>query len=669
MLKFLSKQQRARNALLIFICLMLAVTLFIAFGLPVTRWFSETVKTDTDLEPTKPVAKVDGDEIAVGELQKALSRLSQMGQGGQSLGLMQSFSDEMLDQLIEQRIKEKEAKRLGITVTDDEVRQQIARLYPTFLQGDRRFVSFDLYRRAIERSGATVEEFENSLRQSLLDQKLRTYITAGVTVTPREVEEDYVRQNTSVNLVYLILDPKKFEDQVEVTDAEARDYFEKHRDELKIVELERKVDYIFVPFEALEKKVQVTDEELRQEYDRTKTQQTVGATVSQIVFPFNETNEAEVRQKADGVVKKARGDETTPEKTPGEDFAKLGGKSIGYVKKDSKDTSYKQRVFTLVESKKDVTDPLREDDAFYVLKVTQWKRKTLAEARPDLLKQIRERKARTEASTLATDIKKRFEETKDIRKVAEEFRQRLGNPPVEDMIRHTGFFATSDQLPEFDVYSSSFTSGAANLIEKGQVGNQIYLKDGLAIPQLADKREPHAPEFDEVKDRVLARLRKQKATERARQRADQLAKQALTVAELEKLAKAEKLELKQQDDFKAGSIPTDLERSEQLEGFAFNTSAGQVAQQAIKVGEKFIVLGVKERKAADLTKLAQEQDDKRKQLLDQRRTQFFQAYMEALKDKWAAEGRIIVYQNVFNTVAAGAGGDIRNLLNVTPTQQ
>jgi peptidyl-prolyl cis-trans isomerase D len=485
-----------------------------------------------------------------------------------------------------------------------------------------------------------------------------------VTVSPREVEEDYVRQNTSVNVVYLTIDPKKFENQVEVPETEARTYFDQHKDEFKINELERKVDYIFISYEALQKKVEVSDKELRQEYDRTKTQQTVGATVSQIMFPFNDTNEAEVRQKADEAVKKARGND----KTPAEDFAKLGGKSIGYVKKDAKDTSYKQRVFTLGDVQKDVTDPIKEGNSFDVLKVTEWQRKSLAEAKPELLKQIKDRKARTLASQLATDITKKLSEVKDIKKVAEAFREKLGNPPVDQIVRHTGFFATSDELPEFDIYSRSFTSGAANLTDIGQVGNQISLKDGLAIPQLVAKREPHAPSFDEVKDRVIAKLRKQKASDRARQRANEIAKQATTVDALGNAAKAENLELQKQDDFKRGSILKELERSDQLEGFALSVSAGQVAPQAIKVGEKFVVLGVKERKAADLTKLAKEQDSIRERLLEQRRNQFYQAYLDKIKDRLAADGDIVIYETVFKTVSAGAGGDIRNLLNVTPAE-
>jgi peptidyl-prolyl cis-trans isomerase D len=664
MLKFLSKQQRARNAFIVFFCVVMVASLVIFFGVPIGDWLSKSVKTAGDTDDTTAVAKVNSEEITSGQLRKALDRLAQSSQGAQNFALMRSFSDEMLDQLIEQRVKKIEAKRLGITVTDDEVRQGLARLYPSFVGDNHRFINFDIYRRAIEQSGATVEEFEDSLRQALLDQKLRAYITAGVTVTPRDVEEDYVRQNTSANLIYLILDPKKFVDQVTVSDAEARSYFDQHRDEFKIVEPERQVQYIYIPFAALQTKVEVTDEELRQEYDRNKNEQTTGANVSQMVFPFNDTNEAEVRQKADEVVKKARGDD----KTPAEDFAKLGGKSIGWVKKDTKDTSYKQRVFILRDPQKDVTEPIREANAFYLLKVTRWQRKSLADAKPELLKQIRERKARTEASKLATDIKNRLDEKKDIPAVAQEFRQRLGNPPLDEIVRRTGFFATSDQLPEFDVYSSSFTSAAANLNEKGQVGNQIYLKDGLAIPQLLAKREPHAPQFDEVKDRVIATLRKQKAGERARQRAHEMAKQAPTTEALRKVAKAERFELQTQDDFKHGSIPKDLERSDQLEGFAFKLSAGQVAQQPIKVGENYVVLGVTARKAADLTKLAQAQEADRKRLLDQRRSQFYQAYLESVKDRLAAEGRIIVYESVFDTVAGGPGGDIRNLLNVTPQQ-
>jgi hypothetical protein len=303
------------------------------------------------------------------------------------------------------------------------------------------------------------------------------------------------------------------------------------------------------------------------------------------------------------------------------------------------------------------------------MKVTQWSRKSLAEARPELLKQIQDRKARTEASKIAADMMKKLQEVKDIRKVGEEFRAKLGNLPLDQIVKQTGFFATSTQLPEFDLYSTSFTSGASNLNDIGQVGNQITLKDGVAIPQLAAKRDPHDPPFDEVKDRVTAKLRKDKAAERARRRANERAQQATTVDALQKAAAAEKLELKKQEDFKRGSILQELEQSDQLEGFAFSLEAGKTAPQAIKVGEKFVLLGVTSKKAADLTKLAAEQEANRKRLLDQRRGQLYQAYLKQIKDKLASEGKIIVYQKVFDSIAAGAGGDISDILNINPGQQ
>ncbi|MCS6804986.1 MAG: SurA N-terminal domain-containing protein [Acidobacteriota bacterium] len=663
MLRFLSKQQRARNAFLIFFCFVMAVTLVIFLGMPIGDWISSAFKgSEADAaDPKATVAEVDGDKIPARELQQALNRIAQGG-SGQNMAFIKSFSDTLLDQLITQRIVKAEAARLGITVSDDEVRREIARQVPNFIDDKGRFIDFDRYRRSIEASGSTVEEFEQSIRQSLLDKKLQAYLTAGITVTPREVEEDFVRQNTSVNLSYVVIEPKKYEAEVSVSEAEAKSYFDQHKDEFKITEVERKVDYIYIAYDALKPSVSVTEDEIKQEYEFTKSQQTIGATVSQIVFPFNETNEAQVRQKADEVVKKARGDE----KTPAEDFAKLGGKSIGYVKKDSKDTSYKQRVFTLVDAKKDVTEPIKEGNAFYVMKVTRWDRKSLAQARPELLQQLRDRKARTEASKLATEITKKLQEVKDIRKVAEEFRSRLGNLPLDQIVKQTGFFATSTQLPEFDIYSSSFTSSASNLNDIGQVGNQITLKDGIAIPQLAAKRDPHEPSFEEVKDRVIEKLRKQKAAERARQRANELAQQVNSVQALQKAAAAEKLELKTQDDFKRGSILQELEQSDQLEGFAFSVEVGKTAPQAIKVGEKYVLLGVTAKKAADLTKLAEEQDATRKRLLDQRRNQLYQAYLKQIKDKLASEGKIIVYQKVFDTIAAGAGGDIRDILNINP---
>jgi peptidyl-prolyl cis-trans isomerase D len=649
MLKFFSQRKRARNVFLIFFSIMMVLSLVILYtpaGQAVWRKVT-TGSSEVLADEEAVVAEVGDEKITVAEYRQQLNQITrQYSRGGfQDLSFLKAFGSNILDRLIEDRIVLLEGRRLKISATDDEISKQVV---PMFRTPSGQFLR-DRYFQAIEDSGQTVEQFEEGIRRSITQDKVRSFLTAAVDLSPREVEDDYARTNTSLKLAYVVLKSKDFQDQVKVDEAEARAYFDQHKEEFAIKEIERQVDYVRIPMDRLA--VTISDKELQEEYDRTKSDQTLGATVSQIELPFVADNEDDVRKRAEDLVKRARGDE----KTPAEEFAKLGAKSIGTVKKDSKDTSYKQRVFNLTDAQKDVAEPIREEGKFYVLKATSWKRKTLSEAKADLTKKIRERKQRDEASNVADEIKKKIEEVKDIRKVAEEFSKKLGNLPVDKLVQRTGFFAASDDLEEFGSYSSSFTSSASSLEEVGAVGSKIYLEDGYAVPQLVAKREPHPAQFDEVKDRVIKKLKATKADEMTKQTAQKLIADSPNVDALKRAAKTAKLDAKTHDDFKWGSTLTDLERSEELDGFAFNLDANRVCSRPIKIGDDLVVFGVSERKNPDLTKLAAERDSIRERLLSTKRDRFFRSYLETVRKKLETEGRITVHQEVADAVFDSSG--------------
>lgn len=642
MLRFLSEKQRARNILLILVALMMVVGLVILY-MPIGQALYRRAVGSDEVTDSTPVAEVLQEKITAGEYRAALMRLSQsrLGRGFEDPALLKPFSSTILNELIEDRLVLILARQLGLSATDEEV---FKALLPMFRDASGRFIGRERYFRAVQQSGQTVEEFEENLRRSILRDKVRHHLTAPLDVSPREIEEEFLRENTSVDLVYVILRSKDLRAEIPVSESEARAYFEQHRAEFTITQLERQVEYLHIPMARIP--VSISEKEIREEYERTKSEHTTGAYVSQIELPFTEQNEADVRRQAEDLVKRARGDE----KTPAEDFQKLGGKSIGFVKKDPKDTSYRQRVFTLSDFQKDVTEPIREEGKFYILKVTRWQRKPLAEVRAELVRRLRERKQRDEAAQLADEIKKRLDEVKDLRRVAAEFSPKLGNLPVEQMIRRTGFFAAGEDLPEFGDYASGFSSAASELQEIGQIGSKIYLSDGYAIPRLIAKREPKTPSFEEVKDRVIRKLQEQKAIERTRQLAEQLIAQSPTVEALRQAAAARKLEIKTQQEFKRGSFLPELERSEQLEGMAFALEVSRVAPRPVRIGKDFVVFGIAKRSDPDRAKLESERAAIRERLLSAKRDQFYRSYLETLREKMIADGRIRIYQDVIEAI-------------------
>jgi peptidyl-prolyl cis-trans isomerase D len=642
MLRFLSQKQRARNLLLILVALMMVVGLVILY-MPIGQALYRRAIGSGEVTDSTVVAEVQDQKITAGEYRAALMRLTQsrLGRGFDDPALLRPFRSTILNELIEDRLVLLLARELGLSATDEEV---FKALLPMFRDASGRFIGRERYFRAVQQSGQTVEEFEENLRRSILRDKVRHHVTAALQVSPREIEEEFFRENASVDLVYVVIRSKDLRAEIPVSEGEARAYFEKHRGEFAITQLERQVEYLHIPMARIP--VSVSEEEIRQEYERTKSEHTTGADVSQIELPFTEQNEADVRRHAEELVKRARGDE----KTPAEDFRKLGGRRLGFVKKDPTDTSYRQRVFSLSDAQKDVTEPIREEGRFYILKVTRWQRKPLAEVRADLVRRIRERKQRDEAAKLADEIKKRLDEVKDLRRVAAEFSPKLGNLPVEQMVRRTGFFAAGEDLPEFGEYASGFTSAASELTEIGQIGSKIYLSDGYAIPRLIATREPKTPTFEEVKDRVIRKLQEQKAIERARQRAEDVIARSPTVDALRRTAAAYKLEVKTHEGFKRGSFLPGLEHSEALEGMAFALSASRVAPRPVRIGTDFVVLGITKRSDPDRAKFDAEREALRERVLSTKRDQFYRAYLETLREKMIADGRIRIHQDVIEAI-------------------
>ncbi len=111
-----------------------------------------------------------------------------------------------------------------------------------------------------------------------------------------------------------------------------------------------------------------------------------------------------------------------------------------------------------------------------------------------------------------------MKEVKDVNKVAEEFAAQA-NSNAKDMVRETSFVKPGDDVPNIGV-SPQFEEGIAPLTEVGAVGEKTPIKDGFAIPLLAEKKEPRDAEFDEVKDRVTEAVR----NEQARTKVEQIAK-------------------------------------------------------------------------------------------------------------------------------------------------
>src|ERR1700732_506516 len=172
---------------------------------------SGEVSTDT-------VAKIGDESVSVQDVRQQLSQLEQRNPNMKPLEAL--YAQQILKQLIFEKELEYEAKRLGITVSEQERADRIRQFLPTAFNGDS-FVGLDRYTQEVSaRFQLTVPVFEELIRQGLLEEKFRKLVTDGISASPAELQQEFKDRNEKVKLDYVIIRPEEFESKITPSEAE-----------------------------------------------------------------------------------------------------------------------------------------------------------------------------------------------------------------------------------------------------------------------------------------------------------------------------------------------------------------------------------------------------------------------------------------------------------------
>jgi peptidyl-prolyl cis-trans isomerase D len=653
MLKFLSKRQRSRNILLYGFIFLMTIGLIGFFSVAVSGekgLFSGAASDDST------VAKVVGYKITVKELKDQLSAFGQqMAQGGSRFSdpasVYPMYGTQVLDGLIKQKLIQYEADKLGLEATDDEVRDRIRQIFNPW-------VSAAQYKNSLLQRGTTVEQFEDDLRASVSEEKLRSYVTAGVMLAPQEAEDDYRKNNTNYNMRWVEITPEKLKDKVQVGQADLENYFNQHKQEFRIDSEQRRARYILIDENKAAETVEITEDDLHKAFDPERAVKQVR--VSQIQINVGSDDDA-ARKKADSIVDRAKGSSGKP----GEDFGALArevsedsktkskGGDIGWVNKDDKRDADDpiSRVFTM--KKDEVSPPVKKGNSYYILKVTDRKQPTFEESRGQLVKEAREQKKYSRSVDIALDAEKRFKESKNPDSTAADINKQYGHQIAS--VKETPHFSQGDNIPELGPESSAFESAVFQLSNPGDIGDHQNVKGGLAIPQYLDPRGPHEANLDEVKTKVEDKYRLEKAKDLASQDALALAK-AQTPDALKSQAEAMGLKA----DERAGITGNDSIASlitEESRTSIYKLNPGQVTPEPIKTesGDSYVVAAMLSRKDADMGEAFQKQRKSiEDRLLSSKKDMIFSTFMTATEKRLKDEGKIKVYQSVIDEAMRNA---------------
>src|SRR2546428_5894100 len=185
MLDFMRRQRSALKwvwVILIFIFSVTLVTLYIPFGdLP-------------NVSITNDVASIGKDSISSHEFQTAYRSYVDRVRGQLNPEMLRAFRFErqIMDSLVTRHVITEEAKRLGLNASAAEIEQKILE-NPVFRENGI-FIGRSRYQAILAQNNLTIDEFESTVANEVLTEKLRSFITAGIHVTDQEAEEEYQRR-------------------------------------------------------------------------------------------------------------------------------------------------------------------------------------------------------------------------------------------------------------------------------------------------------------------------------------------------------------------------------------------------------------------------------------------------------------------------------------------
>ncbi len=449
------------------------------------------------------MAKVNGQKILVEDYQKAynntVERLRKMYGGSlpESILKQMNLKQQVLDQLIDSKLIEQAADKMGVLVTDKEIQQVILSI-PAFKQDG--IFNQRLYQAALRNAGLKPVDFEENVRKEMYLRKVQALLTAGVFVPDSEAIQHYKYDNAEIDIEFIKINASDCVPSVNATDAKLKEWFQAHKEEFK-TDPQIKLRYVLFDRKDLEKGVNATDAEINSYFQEHQAEfhvpemRKASHILLKVPTDANATKTAEIRQKALSIAKRIKA---------GESFAALAkkysqdpataqkGGELGFFKKGVMVKPFDEKVFSMKEG--EVSEPVKTRFGFHIIKLEKIKPardKSLKEVRKLIERKI---KAKKVEKLLWDQANKAYDTIIELGSL--EGYAKSANKTIEV----TGFFPRSHPAPILG-YNPKVL-GAVFSLGKGELSSLLEVPKGVLIAEVVDKKAPYIPAFKEVKDKV-----------------------------------------------------------------------------------------------------------------------------------------------------------------------
>lgn len=591
-------------------------------------------------------------EVPVAQVQQTAQRMQQQNHYPDFLlpFLMQRAGQA----LVERAVLIEEAGKLGLSVTDTDVRNELMHgpFAPILFPGGK-FIGEDRYDDFVQSNfNISRADFEKQLEEEILINRLESYITGGLIVSPADVREAYIKKATKVKFQYAVLSAADLRKQINPSDAELKTFFQRNAARYAhAIPETRKIQYVaFALNQVPGGPPQISQAEIQQYYDSHRQQFQVPEQVRVrhilIAVPAKADAKtvAAAQAKAEGILKQLRN---------GADFAALAkkysddpgsktqGGELGFIQHGATVPEFDKTAFSLQPGQ--TSGVIRTQFGFHILQVEEKQTahlKPLDEVRDLITANLMQQDRSEAAQKYAAQLQSQAQQGGLQKMAAQNHLQAVTTDPV----------AQNGVIPGLADGTQLLTRAFS--MKPGSAPAAASTGEGYAVFTVLNVIPAHAPTFDAYKSHVLEDFRDQQIAGMMRTRTQQLAIKAKEDGNLAQAAKEVGATLLTSDLVDSTAQVPQLGAMSDQASIAFTMQPGQISSPILTQRDG-VVLKILDKQAPTEAQIQQNIDTTRDQLVQQRRDAAFAVFVTTLEQHYQQRGLIRYNRKALSNMQSG----------------
>ncbi|MGF1766017.1 peptidylprolyl isomerase [Enterovibrio makurazakiensis] len=471
-----------------------------------------------------PAAKVGDLEISRSQFEQAYQneRAQMQSQAGEFFSTLLSdpsylaqFRRSVLDRMVDQSLLDQEADRLGLRVSDVQIKQSIRDMQAFSSNG---VFNNDLYLSALRRNGLSPDQFAEYVRQDMVREQLVNALLSSEFALEDELEALYKLEGQTRTVRTLTLPLADFADKADITAEQKTAYYEQNPNQFVRPE-QFKLSYVELTGAGVADVADITDEEAKTYYEAN-------------IASYGTSEQRKVSHimiQGDDSAAKEKAQEVLAELNAGADFAELAktrsddtfsaeqGGQLDWFDKGVMDPAFEEAAFALVNTG-DVTDVVQSDFGFHIIKLDEVKpsdAKPFAEVRDEIIARLKQQHAAEKFYALSNELaEKAFEMPDNLDEAA---------ASSNAQVTKTDFVALNELSGSLANPSVVQALQSPEVREDGLNSDIIEIApEHVIVVRVDDVRPETVLPFEEVETQVTALLKRQEGEKAASALADTL---------------------------------------------------------------------------------------------------------------------------------------------------